>query len=304
MSAITALLGVMSYYIPFLTLLIFIWPIPIIILGKRQGVSISIMATVTAGVLVSLFTPILFAVQIIIMYGILGIALGYAYKKDLNLLKTILIGYTTSFISIVVLLQFYNLLTGVNIITEITTMMEMSIGEITNIYKGMGVNPENLNLITERIDAMINMMKVLFPAMLLLIPVAITGINMVISERFLKRLGYEVVKIPPLRNWKLPNNASYGLFFIIIITALGQYLGIKNFNLVYENVIYLLLITFFVQGLAVLSYLFYYKKLSKGIRIVGYISVFLLPLFQTIVHLLGLFDVLFNFRKLIKYKQG
>src|SRR5690554_6159758 len=111
MAAVTALLGVLSYYIPFLTFFIFIWPIPIIVLGKRHGLSVSVVATLVAGILVSLFTPPIFSVQVVIMYGLLGIALGYAYQREMNILKTTLLGYITSLISIVVLFQFYNIIT-------------------------------------------------------------------------------------------------------------------------------------------------------------------------------------------------
>ena len=105
MSGITALLGVLSYYIPFLTLLIFAWPIPIVLLGKRHGLAVSGVATLVSGVLLSLFTPILFAIQIVVMYGLLALALAFAYQKELGTTRTFLVGYATSLISIVLLLS-------------------------------------------------------------------------------------------------------------------------------------------------------------------------------------------------------
>ena len=62
----------------------------IIILGKKHGLGVSVLATISAGILLSLFTPLLYSVPIILMYGTLGIILGYGYYKNVSILKTIL----------------------------------------------------------------------------------------------------------------------------------------------------------------------------------------------------------------------
>ncbi|MCR1899272.1 YybS family protein [Irregularibacter muris] len=302
MAALTALLGVLSYYIPFLNLLIFIWPIPIIVLGIRQGMTISLLATFIASVLVSIFTPIVYSGYLILMYGLLGIVLGYAYQKQWSISKTALLGYVTSLLSIVVMFQFYRIIVGVDILTEMTEMMKLSMGEITNMYQKMGVDPNILDQAVERIENMMQTVNMLFPAILLTIPMAITGINMLVTQKLLPRLGYhQVAKIQPLRNWKLPSHANYGLFFIIVLTTLGQYLKIPNFDMVHRNVLYLILMVFFIQGLAVISYFFHHRNFSKGIKFIGYLFILLTPFLQIMIHFIGLFDVVFNFRNLIKH---
>jgi uncharacterized protein YybS (DUF2232 family) len=304
LAAITALLGVISYYIPFLTLLVFIWPIPIIILGKRHGLSTSIMATIAAGVLASLFTPIIYSIPIVIMYGLLGIALGFAYHKNISFIKTILIGYITALLSIIILLEVYTIITGISIITELNQMMRLTMDEVNILYQSMGIDPNTMNDVVKQMDEVITSMTQLFPATLLMIPMVVTLINMIVSEKILKRLGYDVIKVPPFRKWRLPNHASFGLFSILLVAIIGQYFNLSNFDMVYQNLLYLILIMFLVQGLSFVAHFFYAKNISKGVRIVGFIMILVLPIMQSLIQIIGLIDVVFNVRDKIKIEQS
>ena len=304
LSAITALLGIISYYIPFLTLLVFIWPIPIIILGKRHGLGVSILATISAGILLSLFTPLLYSVPIILMYGSLGIVLGYGYYKKLGPFKTIIGGYLVSLISTIVLLQFYSMFTGISIMTEISQTLRLTLEEAGNLYKSMGMDMTILDDASKQMEDVINQMAQLFPATLLLIPIIVTMVNMVVSGKILKRLGHEIIEVPPFRKWKLPNHASIGLFLIITIAILGQYFKIPSFDIVYRNLVYLTLILFTVQGLSFVNQYFYAKGASRVITIISFVMVFIIPLVHTLVQLIGIVDVMFNLRDRIKINEG
>lgn len=295
-AAITVSLGVLSYYIPFLTLLMYIWPIPIIILGKRHGIAVSIISTITAALVLGFLTPFTYAIQLVIMYGLLGIVLGYAFQKDMSVGKTVLLGYIVALVSTVLLLQFYRLITGVNIIDELAQMMKFSLEEITKIYQQSGMDQ---NLIEETVTQMKNTLKTVLqivPILLLIIPFMVTIINIWISEKILKKLGYQVKEIPPFWDWQLPNHMIFGLFLMFLIVALGQHFKIAKIDMVYLNLVYLIIFVFFLQGLAVISNFFHKKKLSKPLWIIGFLLIFLIPLVHIFVQFLGLFDTIFHFR--------
>ena len=300
LAAITALLGVISYYIPFFTLIIFVWPIPIIILGKRHGVRTSILATLAAGVLLSLFTPIIYSIPIVLMYGILGIVLGYAYYKEMNMAKSILMGYIAALLSTILLLQFYSMITGISIITEIGQTMKLAMDEVNSLYQSMGIDPSTMNDVVKKMDDVIATMSQLFPAILLIIPMIVTFVNMFISEKILKRLGYDVIKIIPFRKWRVPNHASLGLFLILMVGMLGQYFGLTNFDIVFQNLLYLAFMVFLVQGLSFIAHIFYVKNIAKGIRIFSFIIIFIMPMVQSLIQLIGLLDIMFNIRDKIE----
>ncbi len=301
-AAITALLGVLSYYIPFLTLLIYIWPIPIIILGKRHGMAVSIVATIAAGLILSFLTPPIHAIQLVIMYGLVGIVLGYAYQKDMGIGKAILLGYVVALVSTVLLLQFYHLATGVNITDELGQMMKISLQEITKIYQQSGIDEGLIEETMKQVKNTLQTILQLLPVLLLMIPFIITIINMWIAEKILRRLGYPVKNLPPFWNWQLPNHVGFGLFAILFIVVLGNYLKIPKIDMVYLNLVYLIFLVFYVQGLAIVAYFFHEKKVSKGLWVLGFLLILIVPLFQIGVQFLGLFDTIFHFRSKMKLR--
>src|SRR5699024_9920601 len=107
---------------------------------------------------------------------------------------------------------------------------------------------ENLEQMNVMIDSIINIL----PSILLMIPAVVTVINMFISEKMLKRLGHEVTALPAFRNWRLPRHGIFGLAFLILIVMIGQSFGINNIDIIFLNLLYLILIVFFIQGLSVI----------------------------------------------------
>lgn len=300
MAGITTLLGVLSYYVPFLAIVAFIWPIPIVILGKRWGIGVSILSTIAATGLLSILIHPMYALQLGLMFGLLGITLGYAYQKEMGSRRTIVLGYLVSLVAIVLLLQFYGLLTGVNFIDNFAQLTGDFLEQYADIFRESGMEQSLIDKTMEQTENILTRMLELFPMMLLITPMIITIMNMFLSERFLKRLGYEVKKILPFWNWTLPNHASFGLLGMVLIVALGQYLGIAKFDMVYLNLITLIFFVFFIQGLAVVAYYFHQKKVSKAFWIIGFLLIQIMPLLTTFVQFLGLFDILFHFRDRIQ----
>ena len=56
LASVTAVLGIMVYYMPFLSLLGMFWPTPIIIVGFRNGFKVSLVSAIVAALIVALFT--------------------------------------------------------------------------------------------------------------------------------------------------------------------------------------------------------------------------------------------------------
>ena len=188
--------------------------------------------------------------------------------------------------------------------TEITQTMRLAMEEVGNVYNAMGMDMTTLEGATKQMEDMINQMAQLFPATLILIPAIVTMINMIASGKIIKRLGYDISEVPPFREWRLPNYASIGLFLIITIAILGQYLSKPSFDIVYRNLLYLTFILFTVQGLSFVAKYFHTKGFSKGFTIASVVMVFLIPIVHTVVQLLGLVDVVFNLRDKIKINEG
>ena len=175
--------------------------------------------------------------------------------------------------------------------------------EVQRMYAGMGMDLTTLEQSLGQVDHMIQTMSRLFPATILIIPATITFINMFASEKLLSRLGYRITGIPPFRTWKLPNHASFGFLGILLLAMFGLGLNIPNFDLVYQNLLYIILMVFFIQGLAVISYISYQRGLSKAFTVIFIIMLLMMPFLQSIVQLVGLLESVFHLRDKIKFGE-
>ena len=88
LAAVAILFALISVYVPFIGVFVdLIWPVPIILLGVRNGYKWSIMATLVAGVLIAILLGPLRAVGVAIGFGLIGITLGHAFRKNYSPVK-------------------------------------------------------------------------------------------------------------------------------------------------------------------------------------------------------------------------
>ena len=81
-AGVTALLGILYYYSQYLGIIAMVWPVPVIIVGYRNGIKASILSALSAGLIVSLVTQPLVGVGLLIGFGVPGILMGYMIKKS------------------------------------------------------------------------------------------------------------------------------------------------------------------------------------------------------------------------------
>ena len=81
--ALGVILTLISYYLPFFVLLVFFIPVPMVVLGKRQGLKVSILSSIAATILIGLFLGPLNAISFGALMLFVGCSLGFAYHRDL-----------------------------------------------------------------------------------------------------------------------------------------------------------------------------------------------------------------------------
>ena len=105
LAAIAIIFAIISVYLPIIGPFVnLLWPVPIILLGVRHGYKWSIMATVVAGVIISMLVHPLQAVSVVVGFGLIGIVLGYAFRMEFSPAKTMLWGSAASLLSKIALL--------------------------------------------------------------------------------------------------------------------------------------------------------------------------------------------------------
>lgn len=298
--ALAVMLALASYYVPFLVILMFFIPVPMVILGQRQGLRVSIIASLAATIIIGLFLGPVNAISFGVLLFFVGCSLGYAYHKNSPVIKKIIVGYLGFSLVLVSLIASYQFLMGISFTGELFQILEASTKEVLIMYENTGMMDESQLLLTkEAMVSFVNSMKMALPGSFLIMPLIFSFINIAISDGMLKRLGYKVEGIKPLAQWKIPDSLKYFLLIFIIgsltidvfkITAIPEIYIFTVMNLVY--------LVYLVMGLSVIFDFMEYKKVNnKALKV---LVVFLAMIFQFMVTMLGVLDTYGGIRKIFR----
>lgn len=292
-STLLTLFGI--YYFQFL---IFLYPILFIMLGVRHGLKYALINLAISAILIGLIIDIISGILMFIAFTPLTLTIIIMIIKRKSSIE-VLISSTIVFLASVLLVIGFIDMNGVSIIGQ----LKMNITEIINsqmdLLGQMDLSNEEIldikNLHRDYLQAVL----AVIPSVIMIFSLAVSYLNYLLSTLLLRKLGYAIVYIPKFFNFKLPRNIFFGLAFMFLITFI-----LNNFNLfnsfeVILNLIVLTFFVFFIQGISVIDYLLNQKKIKTLLRIlILWFVIDLAPVFGILILILGLFDAIFDFRKL------
>jgi len=300
LSAITAILFLASLYIPlFGTLISFLCPLPIIILCLRHNIKVAFLSLVIAFFLVSLLAGPFQGLIAILGFGTLGIALGVAIKQKLSLLEILLVGSITSFISKIFLMLIGLWLMDVNPLLLGLDQIDQSINQSLSFYSNLGLNPEQTETLKDSLLQSLELIKIAFPAMLVIASVFDTLINYWVAGKILRRFGYHLESFIPFYQWRASRSFFWSYLFGLLILIVNTRYELPVLERIGVNIQLLFSIIFLITGLAVVSYVLHHFKVKPFFYWLIYIIIFIQPALSLIVTWMGIMDVWFDFRRLL-----
>lgn len=306
MAALTAILALAGFYLPFLRFLTnLVWTIPIVIATVRHGLGIGIMSTVVAGFLIFILASPLEALFLVLQFGGLALLYGYAFNKGIKPGITLLAGTGVAIISFLLTFGVSLLISGLNQINfvdqlketiEPTIEMYRSLG-LFDKYGTSGLTEENMR---QMLAGFINLLIVLFPALIVTYGIMAAFLNYIIGQKILFKIGIPVPQLPPFRNWQLPWWTVWGFIGGFGLSLAGSYWQIKTLTTIGSNIMMVYYPVLFVLGLSVIAY-FYHHKLQRAFsyRLLFIFSVFFFFRYVSLlIPIVGLFDLVMNYRRL------
>ena len=284
--AIYAILLLISMYVPILgTVVTFALPLPFILLMIRHKLS-NVLVVFVAALFVTIIVSQPLNLVKTIMFGLIGIVLGYMYKtrkKPVEILIAGTLAYLIGFVLIYVAsIKFFN----IDIMKQMQSMFSESMAKSEKIVSatGMPISKEQ---------------KALLPSILVLVSVCFSWITVIISGSVLKKLKHEVISWPKFKDIQLPKSIIwYYVIFILLATFIKveptSYLHMVFSNL---NVIFALLLV--LQGLTFIAFLAYRKGFTKGVPIISFIACMFIPMLFPLVTILGIIDLGISLRSKI-----
>lgn len=306
-AALAAILALVGLYVPILSgLATLIWTVPITILIVRYSLREGLLAIVVAAILVVLLSNPFTAVFYVLQFAPVGIFFGLAFQRRLAVGGTVLGGMAISIISTaaVTLLSFQAIGLNLNDIDQqlagtLDSMLQFyQRSGILELYAAQGITEQDLREATMQ---MFLLFKRLFPGILAFGAAASASVSYLITHLIARRLLIPIRSIPPFREWQMPWYLTWGVVLGFAALLGGDFFNISWLKASGQNLLLFYAPFLTVFGLSVISYFYAKSQIPRGIKIgLIILSCLYLSITLTLVMVLGLFDPLFNYRKLAR----
>jgi len=302
-AGITTVLGIIYYYTQYLGIIAMVWPVPVIIVGYRNGLKASILSAMSAGLIVSLLTHPLVGVGLLIGFGLPGILMGYMISKRVNPYVIIVTCGTVLAFTMVGEFLISLKVSGIDLagfIAQFDTAMKGQLDVTLDIYRRFGISQSDMQRIADLFRQTLESIKLIFPSAIFISGLASALIDYKLTRLILKRIGHLIPDLESFTRWRLQPPYSFILFGLIVVAVAGAYMNIPAFTAVAMNISTVTMLVFTVLGLSVVVYYagLYSERygIPKALKIA--IIAFLLLVFMQLIAYVGIFDMAFNFRKL------
>ena len=264
MAAIVVVLMLMAAYVPVLgTLSTFILPIPITILVIRNDFRIALVSLVASTILSAMFLDPINAVSVLVLYGAVGLSLGFSIKRKNKAVLSVAIQAAAAVVGLVISTAMYiYLLLGSNIrvmLQSTLDMMNESINTSINMYSNMGVAVD-FSKLTEYMSVMTvdTMLRLLAP-IVVIYAFIIAFINYNITRQVFRKMKIDIPSLPPFANWYLDNRITATMILLVCIGVILSSSGFGVGSYLYIGSMYLIQVVFMLLGLCAVTY--FLKKL-------------------------------------------
>lgn len=300
-TALAVVLSVIGFYMPLISLVVFLLiPLPIAYLGMKEGTSWAIIVTAGIMILDSVFFGFISAAFLCAIFGVLGVILGICYRNKVSATVTLAAGAVVVLAALIG--QAFAAMYILNVPPMIfggeamDSMEQQMMGQMAQLYSG-----ELLTQAQENVKQMMDSIRKSIPAATLGAAFFYTWASMTLGEKIFTRLGIkDIPGMPSLERWELPR------FFLGLYVLAFAMQYITNGNATLEMIQYNLglacVLVFWLQGLAALWWMPRKYPFVRPLRwIIAILSV-IIGMVQMIVVLLGLSDMVLQYRKKRNYE--
>ncbi|HEY4552929.1 MAG TPA: YybS family protein [Bacillaceae bacterium] len=301
MLAIFVVMLLLSIFVPMAMLITqFFLILPFLLYSSKYPVKHAALLAIGA-VLISFMAGSVFGLALGLIYSTTGLMMGYCIRTGKSKMMAFMSSGMVFLVNIVLIYAAAAMFFSMNFIDELATMFKESAEQYTQLMKSVGQTPDPKA--TEQINEFVGLLGTLAPSLLVGTSFISVILLMVINLPIVGRFGVKVPKFEPFRDFKLPKSILWYYLAALVLTIFlkpeeGTYWFMVLVN--GANILQLLLV---IQGLALLYFFSHMKKWPKAVPIIATVLIFILPMFLSIVRLLGIIDMGFDLRERLKHKS-
>ncbi|MGG0300186.1 YybS family protein [Bacillus albus] len=295
--AIYAMLLLISMYVPILGAVVtFALPLPFILLTIRYKLS-NAFVIFTAALFITVIVSQPMNLVKTTMFGLIGIVLGYMYKKRKKPVEILMAGTLAYLIGIMLIyvasIKFFN----IDLMKQMQNMFNESMAQSEKIVNaaGMPISKEQKELFAQFNDVL----QTLFPSLLVMVSVCLSWITVMISGSVLRKLKHDVIHWPKFKDIQLPKSIVWYYVIFILLSTFIKVEPTSYLHMVFSNLYVIFALLLVLQGLTFIAFLAHSKGFTKGVPIISFIACMFIPMLFPLVTILGIIDLGISLRSKI-----
>ncbi|AZJ23530.1 DUF2232 domain-containing protein [Bacillus wiedmannii] len=295
--AIYAMLLLISMYVPILgTVVTFALPLPFILLTIRYRLS-NAFVIFTAALFITVIVSQPMNLVKTTMFGLIGIVLGYMYKKQKKPVEILMAGTLAYLIGIMLIyvasIKFFN----IDLMKQMQNMLNESMAQSEKIVTaaGMPISKEQKELFAQFNDVL----QTFFPSLLVMVSVCFSWITVMISGSVLRKLKHDVIPWPKFKDIQLPKSIVWYYVIFILLSTFIKVEPTSYLHMVFSNLYVIFALLLVLQGLTFIAFLAHSKGFTKGVPIISFIVCMFIPMLFPLVTILGIIDLGISLRSKI-----
>jgi len=299
LAALAVALVLLGFYIPLLEpLVLFFWPVPITVIHLRHGLRATLLTLAVAVLALATFIGPLQALLAGATLGLTGLAFGVSLQRGFKASLTLLVAALTFVVTTLMTLGVSFFFLGVNPLEQLARIMQQSMEVSAGLYQRMGVDPAALQGAMQTTGQSLDLLRLTFPAVIILASLGHTFINYQVMRGVLRRLGYDTPSFPPFRHWRLPRYLALGFVAGFLLMAW------QPRNPVAVNLYVFFSTVLLIQGVAVAYFFLTRFNLPRWLAVFLLAYGLMVPLLHQLVVWLGVVDMVADYRRLAPGEQG
>lgn len=299
LAAIAVVLIMLGMYVPVLgAVVVFLWPVPVVVIYLRRGIRIALMTVAVAGLaLATLFGP-LQALLTVVSFGTLGLAFGYGIRRNMGGPATLLLGTVSVLASLMLSVVLSSAILNINIFETFIEGMEQSTKMAGDLYSRMGLGEEATRAL-ESFQATIPAVRLLLPGIMIAAALINSTLNYQVTRGVLRRLGHDTPALPAFAYWRLPSGVLIGFAAVLGLVLVTQYYALPQaIERIATNLLFVMGLAFSIHGLALLYWFMSRWELAKWFRVTACAFIVLSPVFP-LMQWAGVIDVIIDLRAMV-----
>lgn len=234
-----------------------------------------------------------------LIMGIVGICISVLASKNNSIEKTVAYPALIIFGIILTFIIYLGWQHSVNPLQLVQQYVAKIIEQNINLYSKLPLDSKDIDLIKNNKSTFISILTNFFPVLIIIGSVLIVWINVLMGRNLLRGKSIFFPKLEGLAGWHAPE------FIIWIFICSGGLLFMPHEQTRFfsQNVFILTCFIYFLQGLAIVSFIFQTKNVPVFLRYLFYFLIGVQQFLMLPVLFAGLFDIWVDFRRFFQKNE-